>query len=93
MKGCANMQYSYKTKGVCSSLIEFDIQNGVIKEVLFSGGCDGNLKGLSRLVVGMSPQNAAKLLDGIHCSNKGTSCPDQLSKALSGWIKEQKPVI
>ena len=82
------MQYQYNTKGVCSSLIELDMQDdGIIREVLFRGGCDGNLKGISRLVVGMQAQGAAKLLAGINCGSRGTSCPDQLSKALVEWIK------
>ena len=83
------MQYSYKTTGVCSSLIEFDVQDGIIQEVSFRGGCDGNLKGISRLVAGMPVEKAAKLLEGINCGSRGTSCPDQLSKAFTAWIKAQ----
>jgi len=78
----------YKTNGVCSSLIELEIQDNTIKKVHFEGGCDGNLKGLSLLVTGMNPQEAAKRLAGVDCKGRGTSCPDQLSKALTGWIQK-----
>ena len=79
------MRYQYNTMGVCSSLIELDIQDDIICEVLFKGGCDGNLKGISRLVTGMRVQDAVKLLAGINCGSRDTSCPDQLSKALADW--------
>ena len=82
------MHYIYKTRGVCSTGIELDIQDSIIKSVIFNGGCDGNLKGLSRLVTGMHAQEAAKLLEGINCKGRGTSCPDQLSKALAGCINK-----
>ena len=82
------MQYQYSTKDVCSSNIKFDIKDNVICEVTFTGGCDGNLKAIGLLVEGMTPQDAAKRLDGIKCGNRGTSCADQLSKALSIWIKD-----
>jgi len=83
---CVDMRYQYNTKGVCSSLIELDMQDDIILEVIFKGGCDGNLKGLSRLVTGMRAQDAINLLEGIHCGSRGTSCPDQLTKALKEWI-------
>ena len=82
------MQHNYVTKGVCSSGIDFDIQDNVIKSVAFNGGCDGSLAGISRLVTGMHPKDAIKLLSGINCRGRGTSCPDQLSKALAGWVQE-----
>ncbi|MCL2398164.1 MAG: TIGR03905 family TSCPD domain-containing protein [Defluviitaleaceae bacterium] len=82
------MHYNYKTSGVCSKGIEIDIQDNIIKSVLFNGGCDGNLKGLSRLVTGMHAQDAVRHLEGINCKGRGTSCPDQLSKALVVLIKE-----
>ena len=76
------MKYTYNTWGTCSRLIDFDIQDGVIKNVVFTGGCNGNLQGIARLVEGMTPTQAISKLEGIHCGNKPTSCPDQLAQAL-----------
>lgn len=76
------MKYSYNTWGTCSRLIDFEIQDGVIKNVVFTGGCNGNLQGIARLVEGMTPTQAISKLEGIHCGNKPTSCPDQLAQAL-----------
>ncbi len=72
----------YKTKGVCSKEIHFEIEGDTIKSVKFIGGCSGNTQGVSRLVEGMKVQEAIDRLSGIDCNGKGTSCPDQLSKAL-----------
>lgn len=76
------MTYIYKTKGTCSSDIKLDVENGIVKEVIFWGGCNGNLQGLSRLVKGMSVEAVITRLEGIHCGGRPTSCPDQLCKAL-----------
>jgi uncharacterized protein (TIGR03905 family) len=76
------MTYIYKTKGTCSSDIKLDVENGIVKEVTFWGGCNGNLQGLSRLVKGMSVEAVITRLEGIHCGGRPTSCPDQLCKAL-----------
>ena len=76
------MRYNYVPRGVCSRLIEFEVENGIIKGVRFTGGCHGNLQGISRLVTGMSVDEAIAKLEGINCSGRGTSCPDQLAKAL-----------
>ena len=73
---------TYKTKGTCSSMIDFEIENGILKDVRFTGGCNGNLKGISSLVKGMKVDDVISRLEGIHCGNKSTSCPDQLCKAL-----------
>lgn len=81
--------YSYKTKGVCSKRIDFEIVNNKITKVNFTGGCDGNLKGLSNLIEGMPVEEAIKKLKGITCGNKTTSCPDQLSKALEEAINRE----
>lgn len=81
--------YSYKTKGTCSTKITFSIENDIIKEVNFLRGCEGNLQGISRLVEGMNVDDAINKLQGIDCRGKGTSCPDQLAKALINW-KENK---
>lgn len=77
--------YSYKTKGTCSSEITFSIENDIIKEVNFLRGCEGNLQGISRLVEGMNVEDAINKLQGIDCRGRGTSCPDQLAKALKEW--------
>lgn len=75
----------YKTKGVCSSEIQFEIEDNKIKEVSFKGGCSGNLQGISKLVIGMPVDEVIQRLDGIKCGFKSTSCPDQLAKALIEW--------
>ena len=72
----------YKPQGVCSKLIQFDIENNKIRNVGFVGGCNGNLQGISRLVEGMDVDEAISRMEGIHCGYKSTSCPDQLAKAL-----------
>lgn len=72
----------YITKGVCSRAIEFDITDGKVTNVKFVGGCSGNTQGIAKLVDGMDINEAIKRLEGIDCNGRGTSCPDQLSKAL-----------
>ena len=74
--------YTYNPKGVCSKEISFEIENNKLKNISFVGGCDGNLKGISSLVDGMDIDTVIKKLRGINCRGKGTSCPDQLAKAL-----------
>lgn len=81
------MQYEYKTKGTCSQNILFDIEDGIVKNVQFIGGCNGNLQGISRLVEGMKVEDVIARVDGIHCGMKETSCPDQLAKALKKATK------
>ncbi|MCI8656106.1 MAG: TIGR03905 family TSCPD domain-containing protein [Oscillospiraceae bacterium] len=82
------MTYTYTPTGVCSSKIDLELENGVIRSVVFTGGCNGNLQGISRLVTGMTAQEAIERLQGIQCGWKPTSCPDQLSKALTAALKE-----
>lgn len=77
--------YSYKTSGVCSSTINLEIEDNIIKNVEFIGGCSGNLQGIGSLVKGMTVDEVITRLQGIDCRNRGTSCPDQLSKALIAW--------
>ena len=72
----------YKTKGTCSSEIEFEVENGILTDIHFVGGCQGNTQGLSKLLVGMEVQDAIQRLEGIDCRERGTSCPDQLAQAL-----------
>lgn len=76
------MQFEYKTKGTCSQRILFEIENDILKNIQFLGGCNGNLKGISSLVEGMHIDEVIDRLEGIHCGMKSTSCPDQLAKAL-----------
>lgn len=72
----------YKTKGTCSSAIDIQVKDGVIESVQFTGGCNGNLKGIAALVQGMKVEDAISRLEGIRCGMKPTSCPDQLAQAL-----------
>jgi uncharacterized protein (TIGR03905 family) len=72
----------YKTKGTCSTRIDFDLDGDIVRNVRFMGGCNGNLQGISRLVEGMPAREAISKLEGIRCGFKSTSCPDQLAKAL-----------
>ena len=76
------MNYEYKTKGTCSQMIFFDVEDGKVKNVQFLGGCNGNLKGIGALVEGMTPEQVIERVEGIHCGMKSTSCPEQLAKAL-----------
>lgn len=76
------MKYTYRTKGTCSSSITFDIEDGVVRNVRFEGGCNGNLKGIGAIVDGMKVEDVIDKLSGIRCGFKSTSCPDQLAQAL-----------
>lgn len=75
----------YKTMGTCSSAIDFEVEDGRVKEVKFIGGCSGNTQGVSKLVEGMMVEEVISRLEGIKCGFKSTSCPDQLAKALKEW--------
>lgn len=72
----------YKTRGTCSSQISFDVVDGKLHNVQFTGGCNGNLKGIGALVEGQAVQDVIQKLEGIRCGFKSTSCPDQLAQAL-----------
>ena len=72
----------YQTKGTCSTAIDIEVKDGRIESVAFTGGCNGNLQGISALVKGMMVEEAISRLKGIRCGFKNTSCPDQLAKAL-----------
>jgi uncharacterized protein (TIGR03905 family) len=76
------MRYQYKPKGVCSRLITVEEEDGRIVEAAFEGGCDGNLKGICRLVQGMETEAVIEKFAGLCCGARGTSCPDQLARAL-----------
>ncbi len=84
------MTHTYQTSGTCSSRIDLELEDGVIKSVAFTGGCNGNLQGICRLVTGMQAQEAVDKLQGIRCGWKDTSCPDQLSKALREAMAKEK---
>lgn len=76
------MKYEYTTKGTCSRRITVDIDNGIVNEVVFDGGCHGNTQGITKLVKGMKVDEVINRLQGVDCRGRGTSCPDQLAKAL-----------
>ena len=77
------MTYTYTPRGVCSRRMVVELSDsGVIENVRIDGGCNGNLQGISRLVQGMKAEEAIARMEGISCGGKGTSCPDQLAKAL-----------
>ncbi len=84
------MTYQYRTEGTCSRLIEIELEDGVIKNVGFTGGCHGNLQGISSLVSGMTPEAVISRLEGIRCGAKATSCPDQLSRALRAIMADPR---
>lgn len=77
----------YKTSGVCSSQIQFELKDNKIHNVSFTGGCHGNLQGIGKLVEGMDVQEVISRLEGIRCGFKSTSCPDQLAKALKAAVQ------
>ena len=79
----------YKTCGTCSTLIDFDVDGDTITSVAFTGGCNGNLKGICALVSGMKVDDAISKLKGIKCGFKNTSCPDQLARALETYKAQQ----
>lgn len=80
------MHITYRPKGVCSQLMQIDVEDGRIEKVEVVGGCAGNLQGISSLLVGMKVEDAIARLEGIRCGFKTTSCPDQLAKALKNCI-------
>ena len=84
------MKYQTKCHGTCSRCVNFEMDEGVVKNVEFIGGCHGNLQGIASLVEGMKAEDIIKKLKGINCGGKGTSCPDQLAKALEETLKEEK---
>ena len=83
------MTYSYATSGTCSRQIDFELEGSIIKSVVFTGGCHGNLQGISKLVEGMNAEEAINRLRGICCGSKTTSCPDQLAQALEAALQKQ----
>ena len=85
------MKFVFKTSHeVCSDSISVNIEDGKISEVQFNGGCPGSLTAVSKLVVGMTPEQAIGILSGIPCGGKSTSCPDQLARALKAYLQSGK---
>ena len=76
----------YKTQGVCASAINFDVEDGKVRNVRFTGGCNGNTQGIAKLVENMKVEDVIDRLSGIKCGFKATSCPDQLAKALKTYV-------
>ena len=81
------MEFSYKTRGTCSQYINFELNDGIVTNVQFLGGCNGNLKGIAALVEGMKAEDIIARVEGIKCGMKATSCPDQLAQALKEALK------
>ena len=81
------MEYTYQTEGTCSKVITFTLTGNVVTNVHFVGGCPGNTVGVSKLVQNRNVDEVIKLLKGIQCGDKGTSCPDQVAKALENYKK------
>ena len=77
------MRYTYRTRGVCATTINFEIEDGIVSDVSFVGGCNGNLKAISRLVEGMEAEKVIDILKGNTCGFKKTSCADQFAIALT----------
>ncbi len=83
------MKFTYKTSGVCSRSIDIEIENDIVKNVTFSGGCNGNTKGIGALVEGMKTDDVISRLENIKCGFKDTSCPAQLANALKAYKNGQ----
>ena len=79
------MIQTYYPQGTCSTEIRFDVQDGAIRQVEFTDGCEGNLTAISRLVTGLKVEDVIIMLKGIPCEGRDTSCPDQLARALEDW--------
>lgn len=75
-------RFTYQPQGVCSSQIDFEVEDGIVKNVRFTRGCNGNTQGISALVEGMKVDDVIAKLKGTNCNGRGTSCPDQLARAL-----------
>lgn len=80
------MEYKYKPTGVCSREINIEVEKGIVKKIKIIGGCEGNLNGISKLLEGMKIEDVIRKLKGIDCKGRGTSCPDQIAKALQKII-------
>ena len=81
--------FTFYPEGTCSQMIEIELDGDTVKEVIFTGGCNGNLNGISKLIEGMKAEDVISKLEGTRCGFNDTSCPDQLSKALRAALAEQ----
>ena len=81
------MRCEYKTKNVCASTIKFDLEGNVVTNVSFQGGCNGNLKAIGKLVEGMKVEDVIERVQGVDCGGRGTSCGDQLARALTAAME------
>jgi len=77
------MSYLYKTKGTCSTQIDLELEGNIVHNVKFTGGCNGNLQAIPKLVEGMTVDEVVRRISGISCNGRGTSCGDQLAKAVT----------
>ena len=84
------MQYNYNTRGTCSTHIQFDLEDGVVKNVRFINGCNGNLQAIGKLVEGLKAEEVMEKLRGISCGGRPTSCGDQLARALALAIEQEE---
>lgn len=84
------MTYTFRPRGVCSQQMQVELEGHIIKKLTVTGGCDGNLQGISRLVEGMRAEDAIAKLKGIYCGFKSTSCPDQFARGLEEVLRDAK---
>ena len=82
------MTYSYKTKGTCSTQIDLELDGNIVHNVKFTGGCNGNLKGICSIVRGMKAEQVIERFEGVKCGFRNTSCPDQIAKNLKKALAE-----
>lgn len=82
------MTHQYRTRGTCSREITFDLEDGIVKNIRFQGGCNGNTKGIATLAEGMEATEVIRRLKGLDCNGRGTSCPDQLAKAVEQALQD-----
>lgn len=82
------MTYNYRPQGVCARGLSFEIEDNIVKNIEFTGGCSGNTKGVAALAEGMDANELIERLNGIRCGFKSTSCPDQLAKAVAKALEE-----
>lgn len=82
------MTHQYRTRGTCSREITFELEDGLVKNVRFLGGCNGNTQGVAKLVEGMPADEVVRRLKGLDCNGRGTSCPDQLAQAIAAAMEQ-----
>lgn len=85
-------QYTYRPRGVCSTQIRFDLEDGKLHNVAFRGGCDGNLKAIGKLLEGADADDVIRTLKGNVCGGRGTSCADQLTQAIEAAMQKEAQI-